>query len=57
MFLLEGRSKIKFTAETILKQISAPVNIISSKLICGNPFSGSLSNSNLNVKANSREMT
>ena len=57
MFLLEGRSKIKLTAETILKQISALVNIISSKLICGNPFSGSLSDSNLNVKANSREMT
>lgn len=57
MFLLKGPSKIKLTAETILKQISAPVNIISSKLICGNPFSGSLSDSNLNVKANSREMT
>ena len=57
MFLLEGRSKIKLTAETILKQIFAPINIISSKLICGNPFSGSLSDRNLNFKANSREMT
>ena len=57
MFLSEGPSKIKLTADTMLKQISAPVNIISSKLICGNPFSGSLSDSNLNDKANSREMT
>ena len=57
MFLSEGPSKIKLTAETILKQISVPVNIISSKLICANPFLGSLSDSSLNVKANSREMT